>query len=201
MQQIVPKKKSSRDGSLSASDASTGRQLPSASWYQAQQLKSPGGYVPQKKLTHDFDNRIIFQAGRMMSRHLVQRLLEGLEVPREHADEIVKVISARSTVYNRKLNSPELKAIVRDVAGIDVSTTQISQYIGPDRAFYLLRVTPHLTTDITEKIMEFEGVINVLETFGTFDIFVEANLEADVQRRIEESFGQDILEIQPLIIG
>jgi len=172
-----------------------------AGTHQAQQLKSPGGYVPQKKLTHDFDNRIIFQAGRMMSRHLVQRLLEGLEVPREHADEIVKVISARSTVYNRKLNSPELKAIVKDVAGIDVSTTQISQYIGPDRAFYLLRVTPHLTTDITERIMEFEGVINVLETFGTFDIFVEANLEAEVQRRIEESFGQDILEIQPLIIG
>jgi hypothetical protein len=62
-------------------------------------------------------------------------------------------------------------------------------------------VTPNITTDITERILEFEGVINVLETFGTFDIFVEAKLEDDVQRRIEESFGQDILEIQPLIIG
>ena len=133
--------------------------------------------------------------------YLVQKFLEGSEVPREHANEIVKVISARSTFFNRNLSAPEVKAIVKDVTSINISSTQISQYLGPERALYLLRVTPHLTTDITEKILEFDGVINVQETFGNFDIVVEANIEDDVQQRIMESFGQDIFEIQPLIIG
>ena len=79
--------------------------------------------------------------------------------------------------------------------------TSIYKYIHPEKAFYLLRVKPQITTEITVKLESLEGVQRVLETFGLYDVLVEANLYEDLQRKIEELLGTDIIEIYPLIVG
>lgn len=172
-----------------------------AGTHQAQQLKSPKGYVPPKKLEHDFDNRILFEAGQFMSRRLVSKLLEGFDVDENTVREIATVIGRRSALFNRKLYSREIKNIIKGVTNIDVSSTRISQYIGPEKAFYLLRVRPQVTTEITEKIEELDGVERALEIFGIYDIIVEAYADDDVRRKIEKLLGSDITEISPLIVG
>jgi 2-isopropylmalate synthase len=172
-----------------------------AGTHQAQQLKSPGGYIPAKKLNHDFSGEVIFQVGRLMSSHLVERFLEGHTMSKEEVVKIATLLGRRSTLYNRKLNTREIKAIIRDVSGVEVSLAKISQYISPDKVIYLLRVRPQVTSEIAEAVGEYPGVINVQESFGIYDIIVEAYLDKDIANIIQEEFKESILELAPLIIG
>lgn len=172
-----------------------------AGTHQAQQLKSPEGYVPPRKLKHDFNSTILFEAGQFMSRHLVDRLLEGHDVDDAKVREIASLIGRRATLLNRKLYSREIKNVIKEVANIDVPSTRISQYIGPEKAFYLIKVRPQVTTEINEKIERLEGVERALEIFGIYDIIVEARADEDLQRKIEKLFGPHITEISPLIVG
>lgn len=172
-----------------------------AGTHQAQQLKSPKGYVPSKKLEHDFNNKIFFEAGKLMSRHLVNKFLEDYKVDEETARQIADVIGSRSTLINRKLFSGEIKNIIKEVAGVNIPIIKISQYIGPDKVFYLLKVRPQVTTEITEKIEQLEGVERVLETYGIYDIIVETNIDREIRKRIEKMLDNDLIEISPLIIG
>jgi isopropylmalate/homocitrate/citramalate synthase len=172
-----------------------------AGTHQAQQLNNPEGYVPGKKLNHDFENTILFDVGRLMSRRLVRSMLEGFDIEENKINEIVTLISRRSSLYNRKLYNKEIKVLIKEVADISLPTALISQYVGSEKAFFLLRVTPQSTSEITEKIEELEGVDRVLETYGSYDIVVEASTENDMQRLIERAVGEGLMEISPLIVG
>jgi len=172
-----------------------------AGTHQAQQLKSPEGYIPKKKLSNDFNGEVIFEAGRLMSRHLVAKFLEGSDASQEQVTELTTLLGRRSTLYNRKLNSREIKSIIREYAGLEVSTAKISQYIGSDKAVYLLKVRPQVTTQIADAISEYAGIIDVQETFGIYDIIVEAFMENDLQKRIHDEFEGQVLDLCPLFIG
>ena len=172
-----------------------------AGTHQAQQLKSPEGYIPKKKLSHDFNGKIIFEAGRLMSRHLIAKFLEDVDASQEQVSELTTLLGRRSTLYNRKLNSREIKSIIKEYAGLNISTAKISQYIGSDKAIYLLKVRPQVTTQIADAISEYSGVIDVQEAFGIYDIIVEALLDNDIQKRIMEEFQNQVLDLCPLFIG
>lgn len=172
-----------------------------AGTHQAQQLASPRGYVPPKKLEHDFDNKIFFQASHLMSTHLVSKLLEGYDLGEDAAREVTTVMAKRSALLHRKLSYKEIQSIVKGITGLELPHTKISQYINPQKAFYLLKVTPRVTTEITEKIEALSGVERALETFGVYDIIVEANANDDIRRRLEKLLGPDMIAISPLIVG
>jgi isopropylmalate/homocitrate/citramalate synthase len=172
-----------------------------AGTHQAQQLKSPEGYIPSKKLKYDFENKIFFEFGRLTSKSLIFQLLEDFDLDKKTADEIAKVIGRRSSLLNRKLSAREIKNIVGEVANYNIPISKVSQYISPEKAFYLLKVTPMVTTEITEKIENLKGVDRVLEAFGSYDIIIESYAHGDMQRKIGELLGSDIIEICPLIVG
>jgi hypothetical protein len=65
----------------------------------------------------------------------------------------------------------------------------------------LLRVTPQATSEITEKLEKTEGAIRVLETYGSYDIIVEAYTENNMKKIIENTVGIDMIEISPLVVG
>jgi isopropylmalate/homocitrate/citramalate synthase len=172
-----------------------------AGTHQAQQLRSPEGYVPKKKLEHDFNNHIIFDVSRLMSKNLIKKLLQEYKVNDDTTTNIINLISRKSALLNRKLYNVEIKNLIRDITNINLPTASISQYIGPEKAFYLLRVTPQATSEITEKLEKTEGAIRVLETYGSYDIIVEAYTENNMKKIIENTVGIDMIEISPLVVG
>ena len=172
-----------------------------AGTHQAQQLIDPEGYVPKKKLYNDFDNQIILDVGRSSSGHLIKKMLEGYDLDDQTILDIITLISRRSTLFNRKLYNIEIKNLVKDISNINLPTALISQYIGPEKAFYLLKVKPQNTSEITEKLEKINGAIRVLETYGNFDIIIEAYNDKNTQKAIENIVGENIVEISPLIVG
>jgi isopropylmalate/homocitrate/citramalate synthase len=172
-----------------------------AGTHQAQQLRSPEGYVPKKKLNHDFNNNIFFDVSRLMSKNLMKKLLQEYHVNDNSITDIINLISKRSVLLNRKLYNVEIKNIIKDITNINLPTALISQYVGPEKAFYLLRVTPQTTSEITEELEKIKGVIRVLETYGSYDIVVEAYTNSDMKKIIENTVGINGIEISPLIVG
>jgi 2-isopropylmalate synthase len=172
-----------------------------AGTHQAQQLRNPEGYVPRKKLDHDFNNKIIFDVSRLSSGHLIKKMLEGYDVDDQTILDIMKLISRRSTLFNRKLYNIEIKNLIKDITNINLPTALISQYIGPEKAFYLLKVRPQNTTEITEKLEKMKGSIRVLETYGNYDIVIESYNDKNMQKVIENIVGKNMIEISPLIVG
>ena len=64
-----------------------------------------------------------------------------------------------------------------------------------------MKVRPQVTTQIADAISEYRGVIDVQEAFGIYDIIVEAFMENDIQKRIQEEFQGQVLDLCPLFIG
>ena len=52
-----------------------------------------------------------------------------------------------------------------------------------------------------EKIENIKGVEKVLETYGIYDIIIEAYTDNNMQKVIEGLVGKDMIEISPLIVG
>ena len=172
-----------------------------AGTHQAQQLNNPEGYIPQKKLEYDFNNRVIFDIGEFVSERLIKQLLKTYEVNDSNVKKIINLIVRRSALLNRKLYNREIRNLIYDVINVKISTALISQYVGPEEGFYLLKVKPQSTSDITEKIENIKGVEKVLETYGIYDIIIEAYTDNNMQKVIEGLVGKDMIEISPLIVG
>ena len=96
----------------------------------------------------------------------------------------MKLISRRSALFSRKLYNIEIKNLIKDISNINLPTALISQYIGPEKAFYLLKVRPQNTTEITEKLEKMKGAIRVLETYGNYDIVIESYNDKNMQKLI-----------------
>jgi hypothetical protein len=128
-------------------------------------------------------------------------MLLDYNVESNDIEKIVTLISSRSLLYKRKLYNEEIRNIIQEVSGINLPTSLIYQYTGPEKAFFLLKVRPHLTSRITEKIESLEGVERVLETFGIYDIIVETYTYKHMQKAIESVLQKDLIEIFPLIVG
>ncbi|RLG21572.1 hypothetical protein DRN74_01570 [Candidatus Micrarchaeota archaeon] len=73
----------------------------------------------------------------------------------------------------------------------------------PLRAFLLLRMKPSYTEDIIEHLAKIDGVLNVLQTVGSYDFLVELVCRdmGELKRIAEEQIGnlEGINEIRTLI--
>ncbi len=73
----------------------------------------------------------------------------------------------------------------------------------PLHAFMLLRSTPGETTTLSEKLRKTDGVANIFQTLGPFDLMIEANCASmdELRALSEEKIGNlsGVIEVRTLV--
>lgn len=153
-----------------------------AGTHQSQVIQDPAGYIPRLKLLHDAQSEAKFEAGSLMSRHVVEHLLslasqdlpEGFKPSPTMAAEITEAIAARSALRHREVSPWEVEDIIRSITGVEIPIEQIRRVIhGNDRVYILLKLRPQFpSNEFVEEVGGWKGVEQINEVYGDIDVIL-----------------------------
>jgi len=153
-----------------------------AGTHQSQVIQDPAGYIPRMKLLHDAQSEARFEAGSLMSRHVVERLFnlagqdlaEGFKPSPTMVAEVTEAIAARSVLRRREVSPREVQEIVRSTAGVEIPIEQVRRLIhGNDRVYILLKLRPQFpSNELVEEVGSWRGVEHANEVYGDIDVII-----------------------------
>lgn len=164
-----------------------------AGTHQSQVVQDPSGYMPKLKLLHDAQNLAKFEAGSLMSKHVVERLLDLAvdavsEPQKKIVTEVTEEIAGRSALKHRELSPWEVHDIIVSKAGLNIPIDKIRRLIhGDDRVYVLLKLRPQFPSNqLVEEVSGWSEVEHADEVYGDVDVIL-------LTRRID-SDGVEILD-------
>jgi len=164
-----------------------------AGTHQSQVVQDPSGYMPRLKLLHDAQNLAKFEAGSLMSKHVVERLLDladdAKSGPQEKTvTEITEAIASRSALKHPELSPWEVHDIIISKAGLNIPIDKIRHLIhGDDRVYILLKLRPQFPSDkLVEEVSDWSEVEHADEVYGDVDVIL-------LTRRIDSN-GVEVLD-------
>jgi 2-isopropylmalate synthase len=145
-----------------------------AGTHQAQAVNNPRGYIPQKKIEYDSNHTILFEAGQLMSKQIVLKLLEEHTINRESVVAITNTIAARSAVRKRNVSPWEVQEIISAQSGIDIPIETIRSLIhDSDLAYILLTLTPQSpVSELINEVDNWKEVERADEVYGNVDVII-----------------------------
>ncbi|MCJ7632360.1 hypothetical protein MUP77_08200, partial [Candidatus Bathyarchaeota archaeon] len=155
-----------------------------AGTHQSQVIRDPAGYIPRLKLLNDAKNEVKFEAGSLMSKHVVEHLLnESQDLSYDFADpqlsssmvrEITEAIVARSSLGHRAVSPWEVREIIRSKTNIEIPIDRIRRMIhGNDRVYILLKLRPQFpSNELIEEVGGWREVEQANEVYGEIDIIL-----------------------------
>lgn len=178
-----------------------------AGTHQSQVVRDPKGYIPSKKVDYDSKGTIRFEAGQLMSRHIINELLEGHDLGAEVMDEIIATVSGRSALRHKPVSPWEIREIVQEKAGIDLPIDRVSRLIrGSDFAYVLIQMVPQYpTAKMLEELMLWPEIETVDEVYGEADLVLLTRAKdsngTDVVDKVRARFRDGIVKTVTLPIG
>jgi|GEM_PF-324499 len=175
-----------------------------AGTHQSMALKRPEGYMPPKKLVHDFDRPLY-----MLSPHVSSKLLHQLiaahrgDVDRGVAREIAQELAAIIRDNPNPSPLPNLMRIVKQRLGVELPHEDLAKLFGGETVYILLRLEPRFQADkISREVLSWPGVECVDEVYGDADMVVKARVDFtrdNLITRLRQRFSEAIRDIRVLV--
>jgi len=155
-----------------------------AGTHQSQVIRDPAGYIPRPKLLYDAQSEAKFEAGSLMSKHVVERLLDASQdlsssfttrpSSQTMVAEITEAIAARSALRHREVSPWEVQEIVRSITSVEIPIERVRRLIhGNDRVYILLKLRPQFSSnELVEEVESWKGVEHVNEVYGDIDVII-----------------------------
>jgi 2-isopropylmalate synthase len=178
-----------------------------AGTHQSQVVRDPSGYIPKLKLLYDAQGEAKFEAGSLMSRHVVEHLLsetsqdlpEGFQATSAIVSEITEEIASRSAKRHREVSPWEIQEILEVKIGAKIPLDKIRHVIhGTDRAYVLLKLRPQFQAgELVEEVSSWKEVEQIDEVYGDVDIIflghrVDAN-GVELVDKVRDRFKNAVL--------
>lgn len=187
-----------------------------AGTHQSQVISDPAGYIPKLKLINDAKNEVKFEAGSLISKHIVEHLLKASQdLSYDFADpqlsssmvrEITEAIAARSALRHRAVSPWEVREIIRSKTNTEIPIERIRRMIhGNDRVYILLKLRPQFpSNELIEEIREWREVEQANEVYGEIDVILltkRVNVNGiEVVNRLRNRFKDAIINTETLPI-
>ncbi|HEV2138810.1 MAG TPA: hypothetical protein VGR53_08200 [Nitrososphaerales archaeon] len=169
--------------------------------HQSMTVKRKDGYIPAKKLTHDFGEPL-YAIGPYLSHNLVQTILAPYsEIGLQDSRKVAEALAVRFNGSASGLNA--VKAAIFDETGIEVPEHELRRYFVPERFYVLLKLNPQYPAqDLIAEISELEGVDGVDEVYGDADVVIRARAYPGKQNPIaviKQRYSHLIQEIKVMM--
>lgn len=150
-----------------------------AGTHQSQVVKDPSGYIPKRKLEYDSRGQIRFEAGQMMSKQVVAKLLEGYDTGSELVIEVTNAIAARSALRKRKVSPWEVKEIIHGKSGINIPIEKINTIIrGSELAYIMLTLKPQASIlEFLKEVGKWKEIEQANEVYGDVDVIILSKMK------------------------
>ncbi len=171
-----------------------------AGTHQSQVVKDARGYIPAKKLLYDSKGEVRFEAGQLMSRHVLAKIVEGYSLSDEAMNEIINNIAARSALRHQEVSPWEVRDIIAATSGTSIPVERVSKIIrGSDYAYIIMKMVPQSPVpDILEEVRRWPEVDKADEVYGNFDVIVLTRMNdlegTPVVDKLRTRFRDAILE-------
>jgi len=165
-------------------------------------VKKPEGYIPAKKLLHDF-GQPLYVISPYVSYKLVSAVLGTDSLEEERVREITEVLAASTYRQGSKTTLDALRDAIRREAGIEVSLQQLERFFGAEKVYILVKLRPQYPADqLTQELLGWDDVEGVDEVYGDADMVVTARMtysKENVVARIRQRFAEAIEDIRVLV--
>jgi 2-isopropylmalate synthase len=177
-----------------------------AGTHQAQQIRDPGGYIPPLKLKNDI-REIKFAASNIMSRHVMDEVMNEYDIGEDAIRAITNTIAERSVFISRLVSPPEVQDIIESVTGVRVPSEDVGKivYGGKEHVYIHLNLRPQYPArEIIDELYTWPEVVRTDEVYGDIDIVVLAAIRDREGKytvdKIRERFKDAILKTNTLTI-
>lgn len=142
--------------------------------HQSLTVRRMDGYIPAKKLTHDF-GKPLYAIGPYVSHSLVETIL----LPYSEIGPSRSRSVAEALARNFNGNTPSVKAvrsIILKETGVDVPERDLERYFAAEKFYILLKLVPQYPAEaVLAEISSLECVDGVDEVYGDADMVVRAH--------------------------
>ncbi len=149
-----------------------------AGTHQSQVIQDAAGYIPRKKLEFDAKEGVRFEAGLLMSKRVIERLLQctGNSIPSSVIEEVTEAVAARSGLKQRELSPWEVREIIHYKTGLDVPIEKVQRVVrGEERSYIMLRLLPQFPAyELVREVGRWKEVEHVDEVYGDVDVVILA---------------------------
>lgn len=172
--------------------------------HQSMTLRKPEGYVPQKKLTYDFDS-LSYSAGPYMSHRLILEVarVNGLEISEGEARRVTEEIALRHNRDNGRMSLTQLAGLLSERLGKTIPPESLRRFFSEERVYLLLKMKPQIhAPEIVRELMSWDDVDSVDEVYGDVDIIVVGRMRMgsdNIVERVRHRFGSGIEYINVLV--
>ncbi len=182
---------------------STEAQTIRAGVHQSMTSKRPDGYIPAKKLEHDFDGPR-YTVNQFISYNLVRSLLVRSDpaVTKEEAKAVAESIAAAARSEGR-VGASRIQEIVFEQTGVEVPRQEIANLFGVQRVYVLMKLRPQSqAARIAGAVAKWADVETVDEVYGELDMVIRARLrdgKENVVSELRTAYADDIVELRTLL--
>ncbi len=169
--------------------------------HQSMVVRKPEGYLPAKKLEHDFSSPI-YAVSPFLSHRVVEEILSRhrISLPAERTREIAEQIASEATKDGR--TSYLVAKIIERQTGIKIREEEITSLFGKERCYILMKLKPQLDAgDVITFLNRFEDVETVDEVYGDVDMVIQARVgpSSSLIKELKHKFSSNIVEMKVLL--
>ncbi len=169
--------------------------------HQSMTVRRKDGYIPAKKLLHDFGEPL-YAVSPYISHTLVQAIVAPYaEISPASSKRVAEALAGRSN--GGAPNFKEVQAVIREEIGVDIPDGELAHYFAAEKLYILLKLSPQFPAQaILEEISSLEGVDAVDEVYGDADMVVRARAppgKNNVVSVIKQRYANAIQEMRVLV--
>ncbi|MEM4358581.1 MAG: hypothetical protein QXX19_05485 [Candidatus Caldarchaeum sp.] len=169
--------------------------------HQAMAVAKPEGYIPSKKLEHDFGTPI-FHVGMYTSHRLVATIT-GMDFNDPRVRAATEALAKKSREKNGGLTLAELREVLRESLGVEVDPHAVEKYLRGEKVYLLAKLNPQLDPQpILNQLRGWEDVESVDEVYGDADFVVVGRMRMMVDNlvdRFRKEFGKWVEDLRVLV--
>ncbi|MEM1936761.1 MAG: hypothetical protein QXH14_01160 [Candidatus Caldarchaeum sp.] len=169
--------------------------------HQAMAVEKPEGYIPSKKLEHDF-GAPVFHVGVYTSHRLVATIT-GMDFNDPRVRAATEALAKKSREKNGGLTMAELREVLRETLGVEVDPRAVERYLKGEKVYLLAKLNPQLDPQpILNQLRGWEDVESVDEVYGDADFVVVGRMRMvgdNLVERFRKDFGKWVEDLRVLV--
>lgn len=167
--------------------------------HQSMVVRKPEGYIPSKKLHHDFEGAV-FEATPFLSRKLVQMLL-GDGAGEEEVRRATEALAQEAYRRGGRLTARRVREVL-EAKGYKLREEALNRFFQHERAYILLNLNPRYPVRrVLAELSGWDEVEQVDEVYGDVDLVIIARIRPgeSIVEHLRRKFGKVIERMRILI--
>jgi isopropylmalate/homocitrate/citramalate synthase/DNA-binding Lrp family transcriptional regulator len=169
--------------------------------HQSMTVRRKDGYIPAKKLVHDFGEPLY-----SVSPYISHNLIRAILAPYRDIDQSTSRRIAEALAKGLDSGTPSVQAVKQAIlteTGVEVPDSELGRYFASEKFYILLKLSPQYPAEkLAAEISKLDEVDSVDEVYGDADMVIRAHATPggqDVVTILKQEYSGQVREMRVLV--